>query len=94
MITTYLLNILLSSVSWLLAGLFAVIPDFNFLGGIQDHLTSAFSFFLGIVNFMNPIIPSSVTLSVLAVYLSFYSFYFGMKFISWILRKIPALGLS
>jgi len=79
---------------WLLHGLFLVIPDFNFLAPVHSQLTSAFSWFLGIINFMNPIIPSSVSLTVLGVYLSFYGFYFGMKFISWILRKIPALGLS
>lgn len=94
MITQLLLLTLFAPTFLLLHGLFAIIPDFNFLSGVQSQMTDAFSWFLGIVEFLNPIIPSGVMLSVIGIYLSFYAFYFGMKFISWILRKIPVIGVS
>jgi hypothetical protein len=94
MITQYAINIFLSSFHYLLSGLFAIIPSFDFLSTIGTHLASGFSFFLGIIDFMNPIIPSTVSLSCLGVYLGYYSFHFGMKFISWVLRKIPVAGMG
>jgi len=94
MITQFIILTFFAPTIFLLHGLFAIIPDFNFLAGVQSDITGAFSWFLGIVDFMNPIIPSSVSISVLTAYLGFYSFYFGMKFISWILRKIPVAGMS
>jgi len=94
MITGYILQILLDTMLWIVHGLFLLIPDFNFLTDVQGNLTGAFSWFLGILNFMDPIVPVGVSLTVLGVYFGFYFFHFMMMFISWILRKIPALGLS
>lgn len=94
MITEYFLLLFFAPTLFLIHGLFAIIPDFNFLAPYQDSLTGAFSFLLGIANYMNPIIPSSVSITCLTVYVGFYAFYFGMKIISWILRKIPVAGMS
>lgn len=94
MITQLILNVLLSAVTYFVHGLFFVLPDIDFLSTYQTNITSAFCWFLGLVDFMNPIIPFPVVLSVFSFFVAFYTLLFSFKFISWILRKIPTLGLS
>lgn len=94
MITQYTLLMFFAPTIFLLHGLFAIIPDFNFLAPVSGQIENAFSWFFGLVNFMNPIIPSSVVITCLSTYIGFYAFYAGMKLISWILRKIPVAGIS
>lgn len=95
MIISSLLTLLFSSLAFIVSGIFALIPDFNFLSAsVLNNISSSLSWFLGLVDYMNPVIPKTTVLIVLGFYVTFYSVYIGFKFVSWVLRKIPMLGLS
>lgn len=94
MITQLVLEALFATVIAMLQGLYSLISDSTLLSAIQDNVTVALQWLYGIANFMNPIIPSSVSISIIGFYFTFYLVYFTFKFISWILRKIPVANLS
>ena len=69
MILEFILSILFTVAYWFIHLLFSIIPNFDFISPVQSSLVGAFSWFLGVVNFMSPIIPSTVVITCLTVYI-------------------------
>lgn len=91
-------QLLIAAIAFPLLGiiklLFLLIPDMTFLAGHETAFSNAMTWFYSMLNYINPIIPSSTVLVVFGVVTSYYAFLFGFRFLSWVLRKIPIIGIS
>jgi len=83
MITTFLLYIALSFVNFIIG--------FLPVGHLPTAITTAFAYFMGVVNSFSFVVPVDTLLQAAAVILVFDGAMVGWYFINWIIRKIPGM---
>jgi len=93
MITDALIFILAPLMA-LVLGLVQQIANLSFLAPVIDGIGIAFTYFFHLMVMLSPIVPYQVQLNCLNVIFGYYVLLFTFRLVSWVMRKIPALGIS
>lgn len=83
MITTFLLYIGLSFVNFIIG--------FLPVGNLPATITTAFAYFMSVVNSFSFVVPVDTLLQAAGVILVFDGAMVGWYFLNWIIRKIPGM---
>jgi hypothetical protein len=99
MILEGLIKIISFPVFLFMKGVFAIItnvpnPVLFFYDRNQVAFDSALNWFYSMINFLDPIVPAESVIFALTMGFGFYGLLFVIRMVSFILRKIPLLGIS
>lgn len=93
MITDFFILVLTPLIA-LFFGLLSLIVSAPFMTPVFVILTPLLQWVSHIMRILQPLIPFQTQLNLLNIYIGYYVLLWNIRLFSWILRKIPFMGLS